>query len=165
MRANKAHTTSYDKPHSVRIEQLALRYNRAMELDLRELKEPIVADSGTLGILDSPELPFQPKRLYWIHSVPAGFTRGNHAHKKLQQFFLLIKGSVSIELSDGHETKSLLMHENREVLVVSPGLWRKLSNFSPDAIVIVGADSIYDPEDYIHDWKEFLAWKKVSHGD
>lgn len=135
-----------------------------MELDLRKLKHPIIADSGTLGVLDSPELPFQPKRLYWIHSVPAGHTRGNHAHKKLSQFFWLIKGNVSIELSDGLETKILLMRENLDLLVVSPGHWRKLSNFSPDAIVLVGADSIYDPKDYIHDWKEFLAWKKVSNG-
>ena len=134
-----------------------------MELDLRKLKEPIIANSGTLGILDSPELPFQPKRLYWIHSVPAGFTRGNHAHKKLQQFFWLIKGSVDIELSDGYETKNLSMHENKEILVVSPGYWRKLFNFSPDAIVVVGADAVYDPHDYIHDWEEFLNWKKASH--
>ena len=162
MGANKAHTASYDKPHSVRIEQVLLRYHRAMELDLRKLKEPIITDSGTLGILDSPELPFQPKRLYWIHSVPAGFTRGNHAHKKLQQFFLLIKGSVGIELSDGRETKNIVMHENREILVVSPGYWRKLFNFSSDAIVVVGADAIYDPQDYIHDWEEFLNWKKAT---
>jgi hypothetical protein len=160
--ANKAHTASYDKPHSVRIEQVSLRYHRAMELDLRKLKEPIIAESGTLGILDSPELPFEPKRLYWIHSVPAGLTRGNHAHKKLQQFFWLIKGSVHIELSDGYETKNLSMHENKEILVVSPGYWRKLFNFSPDAIVVVGADAVYDPHDYIHDWEEFLNWKKTS---
>jgi dTDP-4-dehydrorhamnose 3,5-epimerase-like enzyme len=133
-----------------------------MELDLRKLKEPIIAESGTLGILDSPELPFEPKRLYWIHSVPTGLTRGNHAHKKLQQFFWLIKGSVNIELSDGYETKNLSMHENEEILVLSPGYWRKLFNFSPDAIVVVGADAVYDPHDYIHDWEEFLNWKKTS---
>lgn len=133
-----------------------------MELDLRKLKEPIIAESGTLGILDSPELPFEPKRLYWIHSVPAGLTRGNHAHKKLQQFFWLIKGSVNIELSDGYETKNLSMHENKEILVLPPGFWRKLFNFSPDAIVVVGADAVYDPHDYIHDWEEFLNWKKTS---
>jgi dTDP-4-dehydrorhamnose 3,5-epimerase-like enzyme len=133
-----------------------------MELDLRKLKDPIIADSGTLGILDSPELPFLPKRLYWIHSVPAGCARGNHAHKKLQQFFWLIKGTVDLELSDGYETKNLSMHENKEILVLSPGYWRKLFNFSPDAIVIVGADAVYDPHDYIHDWEEFLNWKKAS---
>ena len=133
-----------------------------MELDLRYLKEPLIEKSGTLGILDSPELPFQPQRLYWLHSVPPGSTRGNHAHKKLQQFFWLIKGTVNIELSDGSDTQSLLMHENKELLVVSPGHWRKLFNFSNDAIVVVGADAIYDPQDYIHDWNEFLNWKKTT---
>ena len=63
---------------------------------------------------------------------------------------------------DGYETKNLSMHENKEILVLSPGYWRKLFNFSPDAIVIVGADAVYDPHDYIHDWEEFLNWKKAS---
>jgi len=134
-----------------------------MELDIRYLKEPLIEESGTLGILDSPELPFQPQRLYWIHSVPSGSTRGNHAHKMLQQFFWVIKGNVSIEISDGTESQSLLMHENRELLVVSPGHWRKLFNFSNDAIIMVGADATYDPQDYIHDWAEFVTWKKTVH--
>lgn len=133
-----------------------------MKIDLRYLKEPIVEKTGTLGILDSPELPFHPERLYWIHSVPPGSSRGNHAHKKLEQFFWLIKGSVNIELSDGVETQSFLLKENRELLVLSPGYWRKLFNFSDDAVVVVGANAPFDPQDYIHDWEEFLHWKKTS---
>jgi dTDP-4-dehydrorhamnose 3,5-epimerase-like enzyme len=134
-----------------------------MELDIRYLKEPVIEKSGTLGILDSPELPFQPQRLYWIHSVPPGSTRGNHAHKKLHQFFWVIRGTVEIELSNGLVRKSLLMHENKELLVVSPGYWRKLFNFSEDAILMVGANATYNPHDYIHDWEEFLNWKKTNH--
>lgn len=134
-----------------------------MELDVRFLKKPITEESGTLGILDSPELPFQPRRLYWIHSVPYGSCRGNHAHKRLRQFFWLVKGTVQIELSDGTQTRSLLMHENRELLVVTPGHWRKLFNFSDDAVVMVGADATYDPDDYIHDWQEFVTWKSAIH--
>jgi len=131
-----------------------------MDIDLRYLNEAFVDRSGTLGVLDWHELPFQPKRLYWIHSVTPGSTRGNHAHKRLRQFFWLIKGSMSIELSNGLETEKILMQENKELLVVSPGYWRKLFNFSQDAIVVVGADSAYDLNDYIHDWEEFLKWRK-----
>jgi hypothetical protein len=67
---------------------------------------------------------------------------------------------MSIELSNGLETEKILMQENKELLVVSPGYWRKLFNFSQDAIVVVGADSAYDLNDYIHDWEEFLKWRK-----
>jgi len=133
-----------------------------MEIDLRHLSDPLIDESGTLGVIDWDKLPFQPKRIYWIHSVNPFQTRGSHAHKRLKQFFWLIKGSISIELSNGNETQKISMHENKELLVVSPGYWRKLYDFSEDAIVVVGADSAYDPDDYIHDWEEFLKWKKET---
>jgi dTDP-4-dehydrorhamnose 3,5-epimerase-like enzyme len=131
-----------------------------MDFELRYLREAVIENSGTLGILDSPEMPFRPQRLYWIHSVPLGSTRGNHAHKRLKQFFWLARGTVSIELSNGSETVDIPMSENRELLVVSPGLWRKLHKFSENAVVVVGADKSYDSQDYIHDWQEFMEWKK-----
>jgi dTDP-4-dehydrorhamnose 3,5-epimerase-like enzyme len=142
-----------------------LKYSSDMEFDLRLLKEPYIEETGILGVLDSPEMPFLPKRLYWIHSVPPGSTRGNHAHKKLRQFFWLVKGTVDIELSDGTDTKSLSMNENKELLVISPGLWRKLHNFSDDAVVMVGADASYNPQDYIYSWQEFLIWRNTPHED
>jgi dTDP-4-dehydrorhamnose 3,5-epimerase-like enzyme len=136
-----------------------------MEFALRYLKEPFSEKSGTLGVLDLPEMPFQPQRLYWIHSVPAESNRGNHAHKELRQFFCVLKGTMVIELSDGKDTVSLSMNENRELLVIPPGLWRKLHKFSDDAVVLVGADASYNPQDYIYDWQEFLNWKKTPHED
>lgn len=140
-----------------------LGYHPVMDIDLRYLNEALIDESGTLGVLDWDLLPFQPKRLYWIHSVTPGSIRGNHAHKKLKQFFWLIKGSMSIELSNGAQTQKILMHENKELLVISPGYWRRLFDFSPNTIVVVGADSPYDPTDYIHNWEDFLKWKKETH--
>jgi dTDP-4-dehydrorhamnose 3,5-epimerase-like enzyme len=113
-------------------------------------------------VLDTVDLPFYPKRIYWIYSVTTGQFRGNHAHKKLKQFFWLVQGSVRIDLSNRSEVKSIFMRANSELLVVNPGLWRKLYDFSSDAIVMVGADSKYDPDDYIRDWDEYLDWSSNS---
>jgi dTDP-4-dehydrorhamnose 3,5-epimerase-like enzyme len=70
---------------------------------------------------------------------------------------------VDIELSDGKDTKSLSMTANKELLVISPGLWRKLHNFSDDAVVVVGADASYNPQDYIYSWQEYLIWKNTPY--
>lgn len=118
--------------------------------------------SGTLGVIDSPDLPFFPLRLYWIHSVPMDESRGNHAHKELNQFFLALKGEVSIEISTRSEKVVVTLDSSNKFLVLKAGYWRKLFKFSPDAVILVGADSEYKAEDYIHDWEEFLVWREEN---
>jgi hypothetical protein len=133
-----------------------------MKFDLIEMPAHISDSSGKLGVLDSNFLPFNPKRIYWIFSVKPGESRGNHAHKQLAQFFWLVQGCVTIELSDVNSKKILNLRANKDLLVVYPGLWRKLYDFSLDAILLVGANSAYDQEDYIRDWKEYVKWKSVN---
>jgi len=120
------------------------------------------SNSGTLGVLDTPDLPFTPSRLYWIHSVPKNEIRGNHAHKKLNQFFLALKGEVSIEISSNHEREVVSLNSPNKLLVLNSGYWRKLFNFSPDAVILVGADAQYDSYDYIHNWGEYLMWREEN---
>lgn len=135
-----------------------------MKLDVRTISGVFPSDSGILGVLDTPDLPFTPTRLYWIHSVPADGTRGNHAHKKLNQFFLALKGKVSIEISSKDEKEIVSLDSPNKMLVLHSGYWRKLFDFSPDAVVLVGADAQYDSYDYIHDWEEFLNWGEKNGG-
>jgi hypothetical protein len=130
--------------------------------DVRTISGIFPSSSGTLGVLDTPDLPFTPSRLYWIHSVPKNEIRGNHAHKKLNQFFLALKGEVSIEISSNHEKEVVSLNSPNKLLVLNSGYWRKLFNFSPDAVILVGADAQYDSYDYIHNWGEYLMWREEN---
>jgi len=130
--------------------------------DVRTISGIFPSNSGTLGVLDTPDLPFTPSRLYWIHSVPKNEIRGNHAHKKLNQFFLALKGEVSIEISSNHEREVVSLNSPNKLLVLNSGYWRKLFNFSPDAVILVGADAQYDSYDYIHNWGEYLMWREEN---
>lgn len=125
---------------------------------MRAISTTFPSDSGFLGVLDTPDLPFTPKRLYWIHSVPALETRGNHAHKQLNQFFIALKGEVQIEISSIHEKIDVKLSDPNKFLVLKAGFWRKLYNFTSDAVILVGADAEYKSEDYIHKWNEYLIW-------
>jgi len=133
-----------------------------VKLDVRTIPGILPSKSGTLGVLDTPDLPFTPRRLYWIHSVPTNETRGNHAHKKLNQFFLALKGEVSVEISSNHEREVICLNSPNKLLVLNSGYWRKLFSFSPDAVILVGADAQYDSYDYIHNWEEYLIWREEN---
>lgn len=116
--------------------------------------------SGILEILEGINLPFTPQRIYWIKGVPNGATRGHHAHKELRQVAVIVSGSVTIELSDHREVTEVEMKNDGKILIIEPGYWRVMKNFSSDAILMVLADSSYDENDYIRNWDEYLGWKK-----
>lgn len=116
---------------------------------------------GLLGVLESGStVPFEIKRLYFIHSVPIGVERGGHGHKELQQLFVALAGSFKINLTDGKVSESHELDDPSKGLVIKSGLWRDILDFSSDAVCLVVASEKYDEQDYLRNFEDFLEWKK-----
>ncbi len=47
-------------------------------------------------------------------------------------------------------------------LHIKPLIWDYMSNFSSGAIVLVLASDLYNANDYIRDYKEFLQLKRLK---
>ncbi len=101
-------------------------------------------------------LPFVVRRAYWIHGTQPGVSRGFHAHKKLRQLCVCVAGSVRISLFDGRSEESVVLDSPTRGLLIGPGLWREMHDFSPDCVLMVFADAEYDESDYIRDRQEFI---------
>lgn len=104
--------------------------------------------------------PFDVKRAYYLYDVPAGESRGAHAHKALKQLVVAVVGSFNITLDDGAEKRTYTLNRPGEALEVGPGMWRTLDGFSSGAICLVLASEVYTAADYIRDYDEFLEYKK-----
>jgi hypothetical protein len=119
----------------------------------------------SLGNLSVLEFPFPAKRLYFFDKVPEATKRGFHAHKTLQQIFLVLQGSVTITCSTPmNEYRFELNSQDSNALLLPPGYWRILENFELETICLVMASETYDESDYIRDWNEYENWfiKNVS---
>ena len=99
------------------------------------------------------------KRLYLLKDLKPNKERGVHAHKKLYQLFLVLNGSCTINLFDGENSQILELSPEKGLLLV-PGIWRELKNFTKDMHIIVLASELYDKEDYIFFKEEFIKYKK-----
>lgn len=106
-------------------------------------------------------LPFAVRRVYWLHGTKPGVSRGFHAHKRLRQLCVCVAGSVRVSLFDGRREESVVLASPTQGLLIGPGLWREMHDFSPDCILMVFADAEYDEADYIRDRAEFI---KHAHG-
>jgi hypothetical protein len=115
-----------------------------------------------LAFAETSTLPFAIERIYYLYDVPSGKTRGEHGHKALRQCILCLNGSVDIEIEDGFDTTTFTLSSPRTCLYVPAMHWRKLSNFSPSAVVLVLASAPYDAADYIHDHESFVAMARAA---
>lgn len=105
-------------------------------------------------------VPFDVKRTYYLYDVPGGESRGGHAHKELRQLIVAASGSFSVTLDDGSIKRTFLLNRPYQGLLVVPGIWRTLDDFSSGSVCLVLASHPYDEEDYIRDYNEFLEYKR-----
>lgn len=116
---------------------------------------------GNLSVVEnSTTLPFDVKRVYYLYDVPGGESRGAHAHRELEQLIVAASGSFTVTLDDGKCKRSFFLNRPYQGLYVKPGMWRDLVDFSSGAVAMVLASEVYQKEDYIRDYNEFLEFRK-----
>lgn len=118
---------------------------------------------GDISVVENGiTVPFDTKRVYYLYDVPGGMDRGGHAHRELKQLIVAASGCFTVELDDGSVKRTVTLNRPYQGLYVVPGIWRVLKDFSSGSVCLVLASEKYDPQDYIRDYDEFLAYKKTK---
>lgn len=119
--------------------------------------------AGNITVVESNiHLPFDIKRIYYLYDIPGGENRGAHAHKNLYQLIVATAGSFDILLDDGRNKKIIKLNRPDYGLLVVPGIWRELFEFSSGSVCLVLASEIYSEKDYIRDYDLFKNIKKTQ---
>ena len=92
--------------------------------------------------------------------MPAGESRGGHAHKQCREFIVAASGSFTVTLDDGYTQTSYHLNHPWQGLYVETGVWRTLNDFSSGAVCLVLASDPFEEDDYIRDYNDFLATLK-----
>jgi dTDP-4-dehydrorhamnose 3,5-epimerase-like enzyme len=136
-----------------------MNYSRISDCIILDLPK-IQTESGAItAINNNLHIPFETKRVYYLYDVPNRADRGGHAHKNLQQLVVAISGSFDIDLFDGIEKVKYTLNQPDQGLLIVPGIWRDLKNFSGGGICLVLASDFYNEQDYYRNLEEFIAWK------
>ena len=116
---------------------------------------------GNLTVVENGvTLPFDVKRVYYLYDIPGGESRGAHAHRNLEQFIIAASGSFNVTLDDGNCKRTFFLNRPYQGLYIKPGMWRDLSDFSSGAVCVVLASEVYQSEDYIRSYEDFLDYRK-----
>lgn len=134
--------------------------NTVYDCTIIELDKHHSDRKGNLSVVQNGStVPFDVKRVYYLYDVPGGESRGSHAHKELNQLIIAASGSFRVTLDDGNVKRSFTLNRPYQGLYVKPGIWRDLDDFSSGAVCLVLASEVYDKEDYIRDYNEFLKFR------
>ena len=116
-------------------------------------------DRGSLVAIEGGrDVPFAIARVYYVYATTPGVTRGLHAHRALNQLAVAVAGSCTMLLDDGTQRVTVRLDDPAVGLTMGPMIWREMSDFSPDCVLMVLADAAYDEADYIRDYDAFLAY-------
>jgi len=117
--------------------------------------------AGNITVVEGDKnVPFDIKRLYYLYDIPGGEDRGGHAHKELRQLIVATSGSFNVLLDDGYNKKIVTLNRPDFGLLVVPGIWRELIEFSSGAICLVLASDRYDENDYIRLYNSYVSYTK-----
>ena len=127
-------------------------------IDLRKISDP----RGNLTVIEeNQDIPFGIKRVYYLYDVPGGESRGAHAHKELYQLLVAANGSFSVTLDDSKDKVTYNLKRPYQGLLIVPGIWRDLDDFSSGSVCLCLASEHYEEKDYIRDYDEFVNHKRV----
>ena len=126
---------------------------------VREIKSP----GGSLSFFEfQKELSFEIKRIYYIYNFSEQNRRGFHAHKNLKQVMFCPHGRIEVEFNNGKEKEKYLLDSPTKILIVEKGYWREFVSLEEGSILCVGASDIYDEDDYIRNYEEYLKWEEEN---
>lgn len=109
-------------------------------------------ERGDLIPLNFLELPFIPKRIFYVKNVSNEKVRGCHGHYKCKQYYICIKGFITIKLYDGIQEKQITLLPN-EGLFVDNMVWTSEMFDSHNDVLLVLCSEEYDANDYFTDKK------------
>ena len=125
---------------------------------------PSFADlRGELSVIEIQKiLPFPVKRLFYTYNVQSFQVRGEHAHKKCEQFLIAVNGSLHVIVDNGTIREEYVLDSPAKGLHLPSGCWGIQYKHSSDCVLLVLASEEYDNNDYIRNYDEFLRFKQEN---
>jgi len=114
-------------------------------------------ERGKLVIAECREnIPFNINRVFYMYDTERGICRGEHANRRSEFVMIALKGQVTVETDNGREKERYLLDRPTRGLYIPRMIWKRMSGFSDDSLLLVLSNEKYDAGEYIRDYDSFL---------
>jgi dTDP-4-dehydrorhamnose 3,5-epimerase-like enzyme len=148
------HTLTVERERTTAAARGCASVDECRLIPLRTVDDP----RGSITIVEAEQdVPFAIERVYHLHGVPAGGSRGGHAHRRLEQILIAVAGAFDVVLDDCAARRRVRLDDPRTGLYIPPGIWREMESFTDGTVCLVLASMPYDEADYERDYEDFRA--------
>lgn len=116
-------------------------------------------DRGAISVLDK-ELPFQVRRVFWLHHIADGKERGEHALLDSTEIIVAVHGSFEVDLDDTVFKTSVLLDSPNKGLVIRPGIWFRTHSYKNDGVSLILAEEEYSRDKYTYSFEEYKRLRR-----
>lgn len=116
-------------------------------------------ERGAISVLDK-ELPFQVKRVFWLHHIQEGKDRGAHALLDSSEIMVAVHGSFIVNLDDTVNKKSVLLDDPSKGIIIRPGVWFRTHSYKEDGVSLILAEEEYARDKYTYDYEEYKILRR-----
>jgi dTDP-4-dehydrorhamnose 3,5-epimerase-like enzyme len=113
--------------------------------------------SGSLvAIENGSQIPFQINRVFFIYGTKTDVVRGCHANRKSQFVLISVKGSCKVKIKTPNAIEEVDLDSPTKGLWLDKMVWKEMYAFSSDAVLLVLSSEMYDKNEYISNYNEYL---------
>ena len=118
---------------------------------------PFSDEDGFLAVIEeNKQIPFKIRRIFYEYGVNKTSLRGKHANKNSRFCLISVAGSCEVIVEDGFQKCVYKLERPNQILYLDKMVWKTMTNFSNDCVLLVLSDSLYDKNEYIRDFKDYL---------
>ena len=82
--------------------------------------------------------------------------RGLHANRKSEFVLVNLAGSSKVKVFDGKTEQIYELAKPHTGVFLPKMVWKEMYDFSEDSVLLVLSNEIYDPNEYIRGWDEYI---------
>ncbi len=129
--------------------------------DCKVIDVPTFTDErGAISVLDK-ELPFQVKRVFWLHHIQEGKDRGAHALLDSSEIMVAVHGSFIVDLNDTDNQTSILLDNPSKGLMIKPGIWFRTHSYREEGVSLILAEEEYARDKYTYNYEEYKKLRNI----
>jgi len=128
------------------------------EATIIRLPKIVEPQSNLTFVEQDSNIPFKIKRVYWIYDVLAGQILDGYAFKEQRELIVALSGRVDVVINDSKSEQHIHLNSPNYGLYLPNGYWRHMENFSANSVVLVLSSSLFNKDDYICEFEEFLKF-------
>ena len=118
-------------------------------------------ERGAISVMDK-ELPFEVKRVFWLHHINEGKDRGAHALLDSAEIMVALHGSFVVDLDDTVTKTSIVLDDPSKGLIIRPGIWFRTHSYKDAGVSLILASEEYAKDKYTYDYETYITLRKTK---